>query len=412
MNNVLRTWQAFTAAPHRVMFFSGAVQGVATMLWWLFELSGRYGLLAHPGAWVIPSIWAHAYLMIYGFLPFFIFGFLFTTYPNWMNGEKVLSRYYIPAFLFMMAGVILFYTGLFLDATLLMFSVMLMMTGWAIALYALVRVQVRAAHPDKRHPAVTSLALTMGWLGMAGYLYWLMTGQAWALEFARTGGIWFFLLPIFVTVSHRMVPFFSSRVLANYSVVRPYWVLWLMLGCMLGHGVLQLGGGIRYLWLFDLPLAIAALSLTYFWKIWLSFQVRLLAVLHVAFLWLGLASVLYAAQSFVLFYSGGSQFILGLGPLHALVIGFFTSMMLGMVSRVTLGHSGQELAADAVTWLLFWGMQTVALIRVLPEVFAINGAGYSYLLVSAAMLWLASMLPWVVKYAPNYWRPRADGKPG
>jgi len=385
---------------------------VATMLWWLIELAGRYGWLTHPVTSTIPPVWAHAYLMIYGFFPFFIFGFLFTTYPSWMNSEKVLARYYVPAFLLMMAGVVLFYAGLLLSMALLMPGVALMLAGWAVAVYALLRVHVRAVHPDKRHPMVTSLALVMGWLGMAGYLYWLMTGQAWALEFARSGGIWFFLLPIFVTVSHRMVPFFSSKVLTDYKVVRPYWVLWLMLGCMLGHGTLQLGGGIRFLWLFDLPLAISAIFLSYSWKLWRSFHVRLLAVLHVAFLWLGLAALLYAAQSWVFFYSDGSQFILGLAPLHALAIGFFASMMLGMVSRVTLGHSGQALAADAVTWMLFWGMQTVALVRVVPEVFSIGGTASSYLLVLAAVLWLASMLPWVVKYAPNYWRPRADGKPG
>lgn len=412
MNHFVRTWRTFTAAPHRVMFLSGAVQGVATMLWWLFELSGRYGLLAHPAAWAVPPLWAHAYLMMYGFFPFFIFGFLFTTYPSWMNGEKVSARFYVPAFLLMLTGIILFYAGLLFSAEILMLGVMFMMAGWAVAVYALVRVQVRAAHPDKRHPLVTSLALTMGWLGMAGYLYWLMTGSSWALDFARTGGIWFFLLPIFVTVSHRMIPFFSSKVLEHYRIVRPYWVLWLILACTLGHGVLQLAGGYAYQWLFDFPLAITAFSLSYLWGLHRSFKNRLLAVLHVAFFWLGIASALYAVQSIELLMSDGKVYLFGLAPLHALTIGFFASMMLGMVSRVTLGHSGRPLVADVVTCIFFWGFQLVALLRVFPDLFAVGSSVVSYAYILAAGVWLASFIPWAVKYAPNYWRPRVDGKPG
>jgi uncharacterized protein involved in response to NO len=30
----------------------------------------------------------------------------------------------------------------------------------------------------------------------------------------------------------------------------------------------------------------------------------------------------------------------------------------------------------------------------------------------AGLVWLACFTPWAARYAPNYWRPRADGKPG
>ncbi len=412
MNNMIKVWHTFAAAPHRVMFLAGAVQGVATMIWWLIVLSGRLGWLAHQPVWPIAPVWAHAFLMIYGFFPFFIFGFLFTTYPNWLNGEKIAYRYYVASFLLMAAGIVLFYAGLLLGATLLLLAVLLLLAGWGLALYALVQVQVLAVHPDKRHSMVTSAALAAGWLGMAGYLYWLITGQLWALEFARIGGIWFFLLPVFITVSHRMLPFFSSKVLPHYTIVRPYWALWLMLVCVSGHGILQLEGSIRYLWLFDLPLAMTALVFSYHWQLWRSFQVRLLAVLHVAFLWLGLSLMLFAVQSFVYFYNEGTYLIWGLAPLHALVIGFFSSMMLGMVTRVTLGHSGMALVADNATCVLFWGMQLVALVRIVPELLPVHGGIANGLIVLAALLWLLSMLPWVMKYLPKYWQQRRDGKTG
>ena len=76
MSQVNSVWRTFSAAPHRMMFLAGAVQGLAVIAWWLTELIGRYTSAWVPPPWAIPAIWAHGFLMIYGFFPFFIFGFL------------------------------------------------------------------------------------------------------------------------------------------------------------------------------------------------------------------------------------------------------------------------------------------------------------------------------------------------
>jgi len=43
--------KTFTAAPHRVMFFGGALQSLFATRRWLFELSARYGVIGTPTAW-------------------------------------------------------------------------------------------------------------------------------------------------------------------------------------------------------------------------------------------------------------------------------------------------------------------------------------------------------------------------
>ena len=412
MNRTVTSWQTFSSAPHRVMFFAGAVQGVATIAWWLAELLSRYQVLGSGYTWVTPAIWAHAYLMVYGFFPFFIFGFLFTTYPNWMNGEKISRRAYLGAFLTMAGGVALFYIGLVVGKWVMALAVASMLAGWAVAVIALLRVLMRSSHADKRHATVTSVALIFGWLGMLAYFLWLLTGNAAALNGARVIGIWFFLLPVVVTVSHRMIPFFSSSVLKNYVIVRPYGLLWLMLACIVGHGALELAGAYSYLWLCDVPLAIAAFYLSAKWGFLRSFQVRMLAVLHVAFLWLGLAMSLYAVQSLLLLVSSGRTYVLGLAPLHALTIGLLASIVLAMASRVTLGHSGRELVADGVTWALFLGFQATAVVRVLGDTALGAALGAGYLYIAAAVIWLVCYAVWAMKYAPVYWRPRVDHKLG
>ncbi len=396
-----------TAAPHRSLFLFGAMQGVVAVLWWIFDLSGRYGFVGAATQWTVAPTWVHAFLMVYGFFPFFIFGFLFTTYPNWMNGEKVRTREYVTTGLLMAAGVVLVYAGLLTHKLLVILGVELMLTGWSVAVYVLFRILLTTPAQDKRHARVTSAALLMGWFGVAAYLFWLVSEHFMFLDFARQAGLWLFLLPIVLTVSHRMIPFFSSRVLDNYEMVRPFWMLWLMLACIIIHACLQFLGLVAYLWLVDFPLLACAAYLSYRWELQRSFQMSLLAVLHISFAWFGIAMLLYGLQSVIYFVSGNLLF--GLAPLHALGIGFFSGMILAMASRVTLGHSGRPLELDRATWLLFLGFQATAVIRIVADLVPAMAAVF-YLL--AALVWLGCFGMWAFRFAPIYWRARVDGKPG
>jgi len=80
---------------------------------------------------------------------------------------------------------------------------------------------------------------------------------------------------------------------------------------------------------------------------------------------------------------------------------------MAMVTRVTCGHSGRTLAADALTWRLFVLLQLTAVVRVAAGI----GAGPVWLAV-AGLMWIGAFVPWCAKYAPVYWRARADGRPG
>ncbi|AKH37469.1 MULTISPECIES: NnrS family protein [Nitrosomonas] len=412
MNKQATIWHYLSEAPHRSLFLVGTLQGVFTLLWWMLDLMGRYGVIGNAPILNLAPIWAHAFLMVYGFFPFFIFGFLFTTFPNWMNGEKIKPRYYLATCIFMAGGMALFYAGLYISKTLLVAGIATMLTGWGIAIIALLRVLLQTQAQDKRHARVASVALIFGWLGMVAYLVWLLTDHSLFLDFSRQAGIWFFLLPILLTVSHRMIPFFSSRVLENYVIVRPYALLWLMLVCTAGHGLLQLIGMPQYVWCMDLPLAGCAFYLSWAWGLFRSFSVSLLAVLHISFAWLSVAMLLFTAQSLMMWLSVGERIWFGLAPLHALVIGYFASMVLGMASRVTLGHSGRPLVLDHFTWLLFLGFQITTLFRILPDLIPAASALASMLYLFAAAVWLICFTLWAARFAPIYWRPRVDGKPG
>jgi uncharacterized protein involved in response to NO len=132
----------------------------------------------------------------------------------------------------------------------------------------------------------------------------------------------------------------------------------------------------------------------------------LLAALHLAFAWLPIAFALFAVQSLV--YALTGDFVLGRAPVHALTIGFFGSMLVAMVTRVTQGHSGRPLTMGPIPWLTFALLQLVVLTRIGAEL-ASNTAPW---LVVAAFGWLLAFAPWVLRSLRIYLTPRIDGRPG
>jgi uncharacterized protein involved in response to NO len=399
-------WAQLRTAPHRLMFLAGAVQLVAIMAWWLATLLARLGVLALP-ALTTPQAWTHAFLAIYGLFPFFVFGFLLTVYPRWMGTAPVPALRYLTLFALLASGMLIHYLGMFSLRAIAALGVAVYLAGWLYGLWVLLGVYRGTPHKS-RHELALNVALAAGAAGVALYAIALLADSALAYGASRALGLWLFLALTLFAVSHRMIPFFSQAVLINYPLVRPAWSLPLAGVCLTGHALLEGMGEARFLFLFDLPLAVVALQHTIKWNFRRSFEVRLLAILHLAFAWFGVAMALFAARSIGLL--AGVTLYSEYAPLHALTIGFITGMAVAMVSRVTLGHSGRQLWADNLTWYSFLGVNATAVVRIAAE-FAPSSA-WLWVNALAAASWLVFLGAWVAHYAPIYLRPRADGRPG
>lgn len=406
------------AAPHRLGFFCAMLVLVAASLWWLAELAGRAtGALGPPAA--VPALLAHAVVMVFGFMPLFFSGFLFTAGPKWLGVPPLATRQVAPAVLWQAGGWLLWLAGACASDRLAAAGLALALAGlaWMVALFW--RLIAASGAADRVH------AQTVGWAGVAGVFSLAGVLLAWrggrldlALAFTHTG-LWGFVTVTYLAVAHRMIPFFTAKVLPLVTVWRPFWVLWFMLGVALWQ-VLALWvqalwapapGGPAPWWPW-LALALEALAggvllwLAVVWGLVQSLRIRLLAMLHVGFVWLGLA-LLYSALSRALWLHAG-QPVLGLGALHLLGMGFLGSVMLAMVTRVSCGHGGRTLVADGLVWALFWLLQVCVLLRTAA---AVTGAPF-WALPLAALLWAGVMTIWSVRHANWYGRPRADGQPG
>lgn len=397
---------AFFSAPHRVMFAGGTLQSLLAMVWWAYDLGGRFaGLYPLPPS-EVPAVWLHALLMIYGVFPFFILGFLMTALPRWVGASSLQSRLYLGPFGLLAAGWGGVHAALWLGGPLWIF-LLPCAAGQAWGAFSLYQAASTGGSSDKEHAYAAVVANALALPGLLCFLAGLATREPALVRAAIELGVWGFLLPVFLVVSHRMLPFFSSTVLPRYTLYRSMPLLRVLLAGFVWHGLTAAFGAPQLAWAVDLVLALLAFFLSWKWQFHRSFAVPLLAMHHVATLWLGVALLMYGIQGALQFFGVGWG---GLAPLHALTMGYFASMLLGMATRVTLGHSGRTPATDRLTSLLFWAFQAVVMIRLAAEFVSFNGVfNLTWL---AALGWLLVFGIWASLYFPLYLRPRADGQAG
>ena len=403
------------AAPHRLGFFAAALMLGVSALWWAALLLARAFGYAPP--WDVSPPAAHALLMSQGFIPLFIAGFLFTAGPKWLGLPEASARTLLLPIVLMLLGWLTAVTGFHLHAALAGAGITLVAMGWSRITLEFLTLLRRSRVPDRVHPGVVTAACAVGalalWLAAAALVLELEP----LLRSANQLAIWGFAATVFATVSHRMIPFFTASALPLLDAWRPMWLLWVLLATLW----LELLPALAEPWWWPLPPALrwaqvaleapAAALLLWLalrWGLVQSLKIRLLAMLHGGFVWLGLALALNAA-SHALMAASNHELSLGLAPQHALTMGYLGATLIAMATRVSSGHGGRPLAADDLAWSLYWLLQAAVLLRVLA---ALWPTASTVLTTLAVLAWAGACVGWALRYGGWYGRPRIDGRPG
>ncbi|MBS0218317.1 MAG: NnrS family protein [Proteobacteria bacterium] len=387
------------------MFCIGACNVLLAMAWWAAWLvSTRWPSLLSMTATEPYAGWLHAFIMQYQMLPSFIFGFLLTVFPRWMGLREFDRWHYLPVGLGIFGGQIATLLGALGWHVGIVVGVLMTLAGWIMAIASLAPLLWREAGTTW-HARSCFAALVLGLVGLLAWIAFLLgASPLWAFASIKIGTFGF-LLPIYLTVAHRMFPFFAGNVMPGYAPWRPLWLLALFWALAMLHLVLELVHGYAWLWLADIPMFVLTLWLCVRW--WpQGTKPPLLTVLFVSLWWLPLAFTLYSAQS--IDYLLGGDYTLGRAPAHALFVGFFGSALIAMVTRVTQGHSGRALVLPKAAWFAFVAIQLVALLRIGAEL-AKNPSAWQAI---AACGWIVAFLPWLARIGIITLSPRADGKPG
>ncbi|RFO97338.1 NnrS family protein [Rhodoferax lacus] len=348
------------------------------------------GLLGH--AYLQGPLW-HAHEMLFGFSLAVLVGFLFTAGRNW-SGQATPTGAPLAAL-----------------AALWVAGRVLVLTPWGwVALVVNTAFPLAAAvglglafykGRNTRNFFFVGLLVLMGLAELCVHLNVLgvLPVPAWA----GIGLALDVMLFVLCVMAGRVLPMFTNNGVPGAKAVRipqlEKAALGLVLALLLAD-VLQIKG---------LPLALLAvvgagahLARWLRWQPWKTLHNPLVWVLHLAYAWIPLHLLLRAAAE--LGWVGASA------ATHALTAGAIGGMVMGMITRTALGHTGRALRAGRVEVTCYALVALAAVVRVAVPLLA-PGLTVGAVELSA-LLWSAGFGLYTVAYWPILSRARSDGLPG
>jgi uncharacterized protein involved in response to NO len=372
-------WALF-ANSFRPFFLLGAIQAGLAILVWLPVFTGEISLTSAFAA----RDW-HVHEMLYGYLPAAMTGFLFTAIPNWTGRLPIRG---------MPLAVLVAVWGA--GRLIVTFSAE---TGWLIALLVdasfLALVAAAAAREilagsNWRNLPVVLLALALLAGNIAFHLEAHVNGSA---DYGIRIGIAVVVLLI-ALIGGRIIPSFTRNWLVKENPGRlpvPFgrfdMVTVAISAAALVAWIARPEGDVT-----GVALAFAGLAHVVRLSRWAgdrTFRERLLLILHVGYAFVPLGFLIGAAASFgVVPASAG---------IHAWMVGAAGTMTLAVMTRATLGHTGQPLTASRATQAIYAAIVIAALARICAALDPAYGNGLLHL---AALAWVAAFFGFAVSYGP------------
>jgi len=373
------------ALGFRPFFLLAALFGALAVPVWALVLAG---VVATP----LPGLWWHAHEMIFGFAAAVIVGFLFTAGKAWTGQQTPTGRLLAALAALWIGGrlAMAFGSGVWValvDAAFL-----------PVCAAFLLRVLLRAK--NKVNYFIGGL---LGVLGLFNLGFHLAHLQVLAVDPLKVLHFALCLIVLLETIiAGRVVPMFTLSAIRGVRQWRNKAFDYAAIACT--ALALALWAGEAGPWSAAVAVVAALLQIarTLGWNTWATRKNPLLWVLHVSHLWIPLGLLLLAAAQW--------QLLPRSAGIHALAIGATGGLIIGMITRTALGHTGRWLVAGSVEISAYTLVQLAALTRVLT-IAALPAAATGGVHL-AASLWSLAFLLYFWRYWPFLSRARLDGKPG
>ncbi|MBW7947340.1 MAG: NnrS family protein, partial [Sphingomonadaceae bacterium] len=124
----------------------------------------------------------------------------------------------------------------------------------------------------------------------------------------------------------------------------------------------------------------------------------IVAVLHVGYLWVPVGLLLLG-------WSVLDAAVPRTAAIHALTAGAMASMILAVMTRATLGHTGRALKAGPATTAAYACVTLGALLRVAASLGLVD---HRVGIEAAGTLWAGAFILFLLAYGPMLFRPRLD----
>lgn len=374
------------AHPFRIFFISLMLLALLAVPLWLLVVTGTISL---PLA--LPGVFWHQHEMLFGFLSAAIAGFLLTAVCVWTNTERTHGARLLALWLVWLAGRLLLAAGgeapvwLAQGVNLAFLPLVMLDAGW------------RVWRARQLRQVMILVVLGLLWAMQVGFVVSLDQ------RFAEGGLI--MALALISIVGGRITPAFTSGWLRQHGapatlITRP-WLDRLVLANM----ILLLATLLLQSPVISAALALSASVLMLVrlagWKGWLVRSEPVLWILHLSLLWVPVVLILLAGH-LLLGWSNSAW-------VHAAGLGAIGSLIVGVVARVALGHTGRPLVLPRGLVLAFAAVHLAALARVLT---ALELMPWAVGVNLSALLWMLAFVILLVRYSVILASPRPDGRPG
>jgi len=382
---------------HRPFFLGGAIFAILAISMWLLHL-----LDIMPYSLPLAQARMHMAQMIYFFFPFFFFGFLLTVFPRLLSVPQLSPRRYMPMFFCFFAAAVLFSFGLYTGEAWTRTGTGLVVINNIWITFELLCMLRRSKYAHKQMPAFMWIGVAFASPGSLALSVYAWSGdEFWGIA-AEAIGIYGFLFPTIYAVAYRMVPIFTAT--SGRDVVRDRFGLHFMLVFSLTRMLLTIMDLHSWYWLADFGLFLVVGRQCLQWRIWRRKPYVIQSVLHWALFWFPFAFLLSAGINLAEGLSGEMWLRLEQAALHALVVGGFGTLILGMATRITLGHAGEPVSADAWAVRLFLAFQIVPLLRVSCGILSEAWPAFAFGIELSGVAWVLIFFLWALRYTPFYFK--------
>lgn len=373
--------------PFRIFFLSMTVLAIVAIPLWVLEVTGTVRLpLAMPG------LFWHQHEMLFGFLSAAIAGFLLTAVCVWTQTERTHGSLLVGLWGVWLAGRLLLAFGGNLPEWLVQ--------GVNLAFLPLVMIDAGWRVWKARQKRQVMILVVLG-------LLWLMQiGFVTRLDMSFSYGALIMAMALISIIGGRITPAFSAgwlrqrggnaeavKMIPALDMAAVFSMILLMASLITGWQTVTA--------ILAVVAAVLMLVRLANWKGWLVRSEPLLWILHLSILWVPVALLLLAGSLLAGWPSNAWTHAAGTGAVGCLI--------LGVIARVSLGHTGRPLVLPKGMVLAFVAVQLAAVIRVVTAFDVIPwhpGIGTS------TALWVIAYVIFLVRYTGVLASPRADGREG
>lgn len=378
---------AVLALGFRPFYLLASGWAIFAIFEWLLELQG-IGFRVFS---FLPGMQWHAHEMIFGFAATVVTGFSLTAVRAWTGIDTPKDRSLLALVLLWIAARVGAYTG----SILIVFDIIFLPVIAIVIGRLILRVKMY------RNLFLPMILMLLGLLNLSFYLtvlgYINLDGNY--IIFAAL----YLIVMIEIMIGNRVIPSFTANAIPGIAQYKSqYLTRAAIISSVIAFGLLMVSSIDILNAQLCFITAIFHFVLLWRWRPLATRSKPILWILHISYMWIPIGFIFMGLAQLGLMTIYPALHVFGIGATGGLII--------AMITRTALGHTGRLLVASPSEVACYFGIQATLIIWLLAN--SKHNAWFYPLMVVAGFCWIGVFLVYLIKYFPMLTKPRADGKPG